>query len=347
LNCITGPDSIHRYIADHVVRLVQSASHAQHPPSSYDPLSDIVEATRAIGDHLRAQILRALAAESYSVSELCHIFDIPQPALSHHLKVLHQAKLVAKRREGNSIYYRRNAEPNDQLRGGLFDAIDHTALPAAPGQRVTQVHADRHRKSVAFFAENAHRFADQQALISTADVYAQAIAEVMGHFAVYNGTLLEVGPGTGEVLEQLAGQFRSVIGVDNSRTMLQQASERVSMLPNVKLKQRDFFAMPAVRRYRAVVAAMVLHHMPSPQRFFHQARRVMKADGLLVVAELCRHDNDWVTAACGDTWLGFEANELQSWATKAGFTLAESQFLGQKNGFQIQIHGYQPTANFT
>lgn len=306
-----------------------------------------MDATKAIGDRLRAQILRALSVESYSVSELCHIFDMPQPALSHHLKVLHQARLVAKRREGNSIYYRRCAEPNDQLRGSLFEAIDQTQLPQSIGRRVARVHSDRHRKSAAFFADNAHRFADQQALISTADVYAQAIADVVGHFPINDGTLLEIGPGTGEVLEHLAAQFRNVVGIDSSQTMLQQASERIGELPNVQLKQRDFFAMPAVRKYRAVVAAMVLHHMPSPQRFFRQAHRVIKADGLLVIAELCRHDNDWVTAACGDTWLGFEATELENWATKAGFVAVESQFLGQKNGFQIQIHGYRPTSNFT
>ena len=310
-------------------------------PAERDPLADLVDATKAIGDRLRAQILRALYAESYSVSELCHIFDIPQPALSHHLKVLHQANLVAKRREGTSIYYRRSTEPNDQLRGGLFEAIDHTELPSVLNHRVAQVHADRHRRSAAFFTDNAHRFADQQALISTADVYAKNIAEVLSHFPVGDGTLLEVGPGTGEVLEHLAGQFSELVGIDNSRTMLEQAKQHTATLPNVQLRQRDFFALPAQRKYKAVVAAMVLHHMPSPQRFFHQAQRVIKPAGLLVVAELCQHDNDWVTEACGDTWLGFEAGELESWAAKAGFDTVESQFLGQKNGFQIQIHGFR------
>ncbi len=321
---------------------------AQKPTATQrDPLADLVDATKAIGDRLRAQILRALCAESYSVSELCHIFDIPQPALSHHLKVLHRAGLVAKRREGNSIYYRRSAEPNDQLRAGLFDAIDHTELPSAQNHRVAQVHADRHRRSAAFFADNAHRFADQQALISTADVYAKGIAEVFSHFPARDGTLLEIGPGTGEVLEHLAGQFAELIGIDSSHTMLQQAGQRTSELPNVQLRQCDFFALPTQRKYQAVVAAMVLHHMPSPQRFFSQAQRVINTDGLLVVAELCRHDNDWVTEACGDTWLGFEASELESWAAKAGFNAVESQFLGQKNGFQIQIQGFQAASTYT
>lgn len=195
---------------------------------------------------------------------------------------------------------------------------------------------------MAFFANNAHQFADQQARISSADIYAHAITDVVGHFPVNNGTLLEVGPGTGEVLEQLAAHCREVVGIDRSQSMLEQASERAGNLPNVRLRQRDFFELPAVRKYRTVVAAMVLHHMPSPQLFFQQAYRVVKANGLLVIAELCRHEHDWVIEACGDIWLGFEARELGHWAIKAGFEPAESQFLGQKNGFQIQVHGYQP-----
>lgn len=323
--------------------MAHSAAHADR--EARDPLLELVDTTKAVGDRLRAQILRALTAESYSVSELCHIFSMPQPALSHHLKVLHQAGLLAKRREGNSIYYRRSTEPNDQLRAALFDAIDHAELPAAIGRRTAQVHAERHRRSVAFFAANAHRFADQQALISTADVYAKCIAEVVSHFPVADGTLLEIGPGTGEVLEQLASEFRELVGIDSSDTMLQQTAERVGALPNVRLRQRDFFALPTQRKYHTLVAAMVLHHMPSPQRFFRQAEQLIKPNGLLVIAELCRHDHDWVMEACGDTWLGFEAKELETWAGKAGFAPVESQFLGQKNGFQIQIHGYQPISN--
>ena len=312
------------------------------PDSADDSLSDLVEATKATGDRLRAQILRALSAESYSVSELCTIFEIPHPALSHHLKVLREARLVAKRREGNTIFYHRGAEPADQLRQALFDAVDRTELPNELLSRVQKVHTHRHNLSAAFFADNAHRFADQQALISTADAYAGTIAEIVGHFPLKDGVLLEVGPGAGEVLERLAPQFRELVGIDDSRIMIEQAVQRVERLPNVRLRQRNFFSLPSVRKYLVVVAAMVVHHMPSPQRFFRHAHDLVKADGLLVVAELCRHDNDWASEACGDTWLGFEASELEAWAAKAGFRLVESQFLAQKNGFQIQIHGFRP-----
>ena len=103
-------------------------------------LEDVVEMTRAVGDRLRARILQVLREDSYSVSELCHLFDMPQPALSHHLKVLHLAGLVAKRREGNSIFYRRDVDPDDQLRQALFDSVDNTPIGAELSRNAAQIH---------------------------------------------------------------------------------------------------------------------------------------------------------------------------------------------------------------
>jgi ubiquinone/menaquinone biosynthesis C-methylase UbiE/DNA-binding transcriptional ArsR family regulator len=306
-------------------------------------LEDVVAVAKAAGDRLRAQVLRVLREESYSVSELCHLFDIPQPALSHHLKVLHMARLVAKRREGNSIFYRRHTDTDDELRDALFNAIDSTPVAPELAKRGAEIHQQRHQRSNAFFAENAHRFSDQQALICKADIYVPTIMEVIEHASISAGPVLEIGPGSGQLLELLAQRFDQVVGIDSSVTMLERTKARVGDLDNVKLQHKDFTDLPTIRSYQAVIAAMVVHHLPSPQRFFQHAARVIKRGGLLVVAELCRHDHQWVTNACGDHWLGFEAVELNQWAVKAGFKVLESQYLAQKNGFRIQIHSYTPT----
>jgi len=323
--------------------MVQSARSSQDAKVEPGPLEELAETCRAVGDRLRARILRVLREESYSVSELCHLFAMPQPALSHHLKVLHLAQLVARRREGNSIFYRRCADPDDELRRALFAGIDATPLSPELVSRAAEIHGQRHARSIAFFTENADRFADQQALISEADVYVPTIVDVLEHAGIRTGPVLEIGPGDGQLLALLAGKFDQVVGIDSSATMLERAARHIGMLANVVLEQRDLADLPADRRYRAVVAAMVVHHLASPQRFFHHAARVVHRDGLLVVAELCRHDHQWVTDACGDQWLGFETDELNTWARQAGFEVLESQYLAQKNGFRIQIHSYAPT----
>ncbi|MDH3642056.1 MAG: methyltransferase domain-containing protein, partial [Gammaproteobacteria bacterium] len=237
------------------------------------------------------------------------------------------------------------AEPDDELRQALFSAVDRVPTTTEVARQAANIHQQRHDRSNAFFAENAHRFADQQALISEADVYVPTIAEIIERAGISIGPLLEIGPGGGQLLELLAQKFDEVVGIDSSATMLDKAAERVGTLVNVKLRRKEFSELPAVRRYQAVVAAMVVHHLASPQRFFHHAARVIKPNGVLVVAELCRHDHQWVTEACGDQWLGFEADELNRWAQQAGFDVLESQYLAQKNGFRIQIHSYSPTGD--
>jgi ArsR family transcriptional regulator len=225
----------------------------------------------------------------------------------------------------------------------MFDAVDAAPLDPELAAGAAEIHQQRHARSNAFFAENAHRFADQQALISEAEVYVPTIVDVLQHAGISTGPVLEIGPGGGQLLALLAQNFDAVVGIDSSATMLEQAAARVGGLANVKLRQKDFTDLPATGEYRAIIAAMVVHHLASPQRFFHHAARVLRRDGLLVVAELCRHDHQWVTAACGDQWLGFETEELNAWARQAGLEVLESQYLAQKNGFRIQIHSYAQT----
>ena len=110
---------------------------------------------------------------------------------------------------------------------------------------------------------------------------------------------------------------------------------------DVHLRHQDFMALSSQGHYDAVVAAMVIHHQASPAAFFKQAARLLQKGGTLVVAELCQHDQEWAQSACGDLWLGFDPDELISWAELAGLTTAQSQYLAQKNGFQIQVHRFQ------
>jgi len=328
------------------VPVQQPQLEAVAPDATPLPADALITAAKALSDRLRVNVMRILKEDSYGVMELCGILNIAQPALSHHLKVLHDAGMAARRREGNSIFYRR-APALTPLHQAMLAAIDAIPLPDHQAEQIEQVHVERNRRTRAFFSQHAGDFALQQARISEARVYIPSVLELIDRaalgdrVALSEGTALEIGPGDGELLTLLAARFSRVVAVDNEPAMLKRCADLVAHLGNVRLLNRDFTTLPTIARYRLVVAAMVVHHLASPATFFHHARRLVNPGGLLVIVELCSHDHEWVRSACGDLWLGFEPNELTEWAGRAGFEVAESQFLAQRNGFQIQIHGFR------
>lgn len=314
-------------------------SATSHPADTAesDGFDDIVGAAKALSDGMRANVLRILRDDSYGVLELCRVLDAAQPALSHHLKVLHRAGLVVRRREGNTLFYRR-APAVPEFHAAMLAAIDRVPLSPQQQRRIDELHAERRARSEAFFADHADDFATNQARISEASVYAGSVLDIVERYGLGSGTALEIGPGDGEILTALAERFHEVVAIDSTRAMLERSAERVAERDNVRLLHRDFAELPGRPRYQLLLAAMVVHHLPSPQQFFRQARQLLRRDGVLVVVELCRHDHEWAKSACGDLWLGFEPEELEAWAINAGLTPGETQFLAQKNGFRIQIH---------
>jgi ArsR family transcriptional regulator len=292
---------------------------------------------------LRATILQALREDSFSVSELCEMLDVPQPALSHHLKILHLAGLVGRRREGTSIFYRRDNDTRDGLKQALFGALDEAPPEGVLQERMARVHEARKRRCQAFFARHADEVSALHREIAEPDAYTDSVLQMASRLpreAGQSHLAVEVGPGDGAMLAGLARLFDQVVGMDSSREMLAHTSAGAGRLDNVTLVHGDFLEWRPEQPVDLVAAAMVLHHLPSPAGFFQQAGHVLAAGGSLIVADLTRHDQRWASEHCGDQWLGFEPAELERWATLASLEPAESLFLAQKNGFQIQIQRY-------
>jgi ArsR family transcriptional regulator len=321
------------------------------PDSRLDALASLCKAS---ADPLRLQILRVLRKDSFGVSELCTLFDMRQPALSHHLKVLAGAGLVATRREGNSIFYRRSElgqQPGlDAVQQQIFDTLDALALPENLARRLGTVQEQREANSRHFFRDNAHKFRQQQDLIASYEQYADTVAQILRDAPLVRRDIaLEVGPGDGSFLAELSPRFRQVIALDNAEAMLERArsSATAAQLGNIEFIHGDT-RHPRLAALQAdcVVINMVLHHTPSPQQILRDVAGCLAPGGVVLVTDLCRHDQAWARENCGDLWLGFAPEELADWAHAAGLTDVASVYLGQRNGFQIQVRlfGHPPTA---
>lgn len=323
------------------------------PAIDHDHSDDLAALCKAGGDPLRLNVLRALANDSFGVLELAQIFAIGQSGMSHHLKVLAQADLVATRREGNAIFYRRalphTGLPGGRLHAALLDEADDLALPSDVQARISLVHRQRATASQDFFARVAEKFRAQQDLIAGLAQYRDSLLSLLDklNFAS-DATAIEVGPGDGGFLPELARRFSRVTGVDNSPAMLElarQLCEREA-LGNVELQLADALS-DAPLSADCVVLNMVLHHFAAPAEALKQLAHLVQPGGSLLVTELCSHDQSWAKEACGDLWLGFEQDDLARWAIAAGLVPGESLYVGLRNGFQIQVRHFQRPAGDT
>jgi len=317
---------------------------------SPDDSDQLAALCKAGGDTLRLKVLRALASDSFGVLELAQIFAIGQSGISHHLKVLAQAGLLATRREGNAIFYRRALPQSDSLGGtlhaALLEEVDQLVLPGEIQARIAAVHAQRSAASEDFFARMADSFQARQDLIAGLPQYRDSVLALLDALNLdASATALEVGPGDGSFLPELARRFARVVALDNSPAMLELAHNRCEQegLGNVELKLADALHDDCTAA-DCVVLNMVLHHLAAPGEAMKQLARLVKVGGSLLVTELCSHNQSWAREACGDLWLGFEQDDLAHWADAAGLTPGESLYIGLKNGFQIQARYFSRPA---
>ena len=328
--------------------MTTAALHMDAPPV-HTPLESLTALHKALADGLRLQILRLLKSESFGVLELCRILDIKQSALSHHLKILATAELVSTRREGNSIFYRRaflvDDDPYRDIKSSVYDQLDDSELPVTHTKKIKQIQMERAQLSLGFFNKNAAKFREKQGLIVEHQDYHGTLLSVIEGLGLNNDAeVLEVGPGEGQLLVQLAERFPRLTALDNSKDMLDRS--RQAAADNGQDSVTFILGDTTVARKKKktcdlIIFDMVLHHISSPAKTFKDSAELLQPGGFLLIIELSSHDQDWVRATCGDLWLGFEETDLNHWANKAGLVTGQSSYLGLRNGFQIQIRVFQ------
>ena len=189
------------------------------------------------------------------------------------------------------------------------------------------------------------KFKEQQGLIVAHDDYGSILHDVFDSLGLNDkATVLEVGPGEGLLLTELAAKFKKLVALDNSKEMLEKSKEAIA---KGKFNGVQFIlGDTTIARKKDVLSDliifdMVLHHISSPTKTFKDSSALLNENGYLLIADLSTHDQDWVRESCGDLWLGFDETDLNHWAQKAGLVTGQSSYLGLRNGFQIQIRVFR------
>lgn len=281
----------------------------------------ILDTLKALSDPSRLRLTAILMHGEFTVQELTRIMGMGQSKVSWHLKILTDASLLTVKRQGTWSYYR-IGETNrffsairETVEGELSQLPEHNADLAA----VAAVLEERRKKSQEFFDLHARQWDElSRTLLPIPDYRDKLLAAVPA-----GGKLLEIGVGTGALLVDLAGSGRDIVGVDHSPAMLEEARRRLqrSGISDIDLRLGEMAHLPLPdRSVECVIANMVLHHAADPLAVIGEAGRVLVAGGLLVIADLARHEREAARDQLADQWLGFGEEELAGWLRTSGFT---------------------------
>lgn len=281
----------------------------------------MLDTLKALADPCRLRLTAVLLAGEFTVQELTRIMDMGQSRISRHLKILSEAGVLCVKRQGTWSYYR-TCETNrffNTIRPAFEREMNELPERSLDLTAVAAVLEERRQRSLAFFDRHARQWDDLARTLLPVPAYRHHLLE-----QIPNGTtLLEIGIGTGGLLTELAARASQVIGVDHSPAMLEEARRRLTNggVIGVDLRLGEMTHLPlSDASVGCVVANMVLHHAADPQAVLSEIRRVLAPGGVLLLADLTRHEREAAREQLADQWLGFEEAELTGWLENAGFT---------------------------
>lgn len=293
-------------------------------------LDKLVNVLKAAGEDTRLRLLALLADGDHSVKDLTEILDQSQPRVSRHLKLLADAGLVQRHAEGAWAYYR--LAPDGQgaeLARWLTARVDPND-PDRKRDRARQAEARAEQQAIA--ADYFAKVADSWDLLKTlhvpeAAVEAAVLAELGGRTV---DLLVDLGTGTGRMLEVLAPAYRRGVGVDSSREMLAVARSRLAAagVTHAQVRLGDIGALdPAIGPADVIVIHQVLHYFDDPGRMLAQARRLLKPGGEILIVDFAPHDLEFLRSEHAHRRLGLSREQMKDWAAMAGLdVLAMREF---------------------
>jgi ubiquinone/menaquinone biosynthesis C-methylase UbiE len=302
------------------------------------PFLDALGVLRAAAEETRLRILALLAEGELSVSDLTDILGQSQPRISRHLKLLVEAGLIERHREGAWAFFRLS-----EHRAGLVDpliaGLDRARPPLSEDRaRLDAVRVQRAEAAQSFFARLAPKWDELRSLHVPEATVEAAVLDALGPRPV--GSLLDLGTGTGRMLGLLAPRAARAIGLDSSHAMLSVARANLERqgLARVELRQGDIHAPPFARgSFDLVSVHQVLHYLDDPARALRAAARLVAPGGRLLVVDFAPHDLEFLRTAQAHRRLGFSTEQIAGWLAEAGLPAVASRDLAPTTSGQLTV----------
>jgi ArsR family transcriptional regulator len=281
----------------------------------------LLAALKAVAEPTRLRLLALCAHADLTVTELTQILGQSQPRVSRHLKLLCDGGLLDRRREGSWAYFQ-------LAQNGPAGELARTLVDSLPGddpsisldlERLEQVMRARAERAAEYFRRNAAKWDEMRSLYVDEAEIEGALLDLLPEGEVRD--LIDIGTGTGRMIEVFAPRVRRATGVDLSREMLLIARSKLERagLRNCRVQQGDMYQLPVPNEsFDAAIIHQVLHFAENPAEAIAEAARVLRPGGRLVVVDFARHEQAFLGAEHAHRWLGFGADEVTAWCKGAG-----------------------------
>jgi ubiquinone/menaquinone biosynthesis C-methylase UbiE len=290
-------------------------------------LDALVDVLKAAGEPTRLRLLALLAGGDLTVTDLTEILGQSQPRISRHLKLLGEAELIDRYQEGAWAYFRlrQDGRAAALVRVLLAHASENDPVILRDGERLAAVKRQRAERAQAYFSRNAAEWDELRRLHAADEEVDAAVIKLLGNQPVYS--LLDLGTGTGRMLELLSGLYRRAIGVDASRDMLSVARAHLDRagITKASVRHADILNLPFEGQdFDLVTIHQVLHFLDQPEVAIAEAARMLAPGGRLMVIDLAPHALEYLRDEHAHVRLGFSHQAMSDWLRKAGLDVEQA-----------------------
>jgi SAM-dependent methyltransferase len=298
-------------------------------------LDKLVSMLRAAGDPTRLRLLLLLRQAELTVSELIEIVGQSQPRVSRHLKLLGEAGLVERFKEGSWVFCRAADRGTGAELGAAIAALADPVAQEADKARLAHVREARAALAAAYFKANAAEWERIRALHAPEKDVEAAIARQLTAHRI--GNFLDAGTGTGRMLELIAPHAARAVGIDVSPDMLSIARDRLlrGNLQNAQVRLADTYRLPfpsggAGAGFDVVLFHQVLHYLDDPGAAVAEAARVMATGARLLIADFAPHKLEFLRDEFAHRRLGFSDREVEGWFSAANLASTGSETIAPR-----------------
>jgi ubiquinone/menaquinone biosynthesis C-methylase UbiE len=291
------------------------------------PLADRFQ---ALADPTRLRIIALLRLMELSVGELAQVLGQSQPRVSRHLKILADAGVLERRKEGSWVFLTLTEPERIAPMFALIDSWADAATQAlfgADAARTETIRAERSEAANRYFAGHANVWDQIRSLHVAESEVERSIDRALGKRPL--GRLVDIGTGTGRMIELFGPRATQAVGIDRSSEMLRLARVKLEAAGIASsLRQGDMYALPLDDGSADhVIIHQVLHYAHSPAVAIAEAARVLAPGGTLLVVDFAAHGRDELRATDAHIRLGFEDEVMAGWFGSAGLVVDHVEHL--------------------